>query len=234
MEALHIGSVALGGRPRIVAAGGDAEIDLLAGADGADLVELRADLFEDPAPGSVVSALERLRRGGRPIILTVRHADEGGRAMADERRVALYDAGLPHAEAIDVEIASAEALAPLLARARDAGRLVILSGHHHDGTPPVGTLLGQVARAAALGAHLTKIVTTATSAGDVRRLLEATLAAHPRPVATFAMGPLGVGTRVVFGMAGSLLTYGSVGRPTAPGQPTVGELRAWIDRLHPE
>jgi 3-dehydroquinate dehydratase-1 len=230
---LQIGDVALGERPRLVAAGGDAEVDALLGADGADLVELRADLFDDPQPAVVGAALARLRTGTRPVILTVRHAREGGRAMPDDRRRAVYDAGLVHAHGVDVEIASAEALAPVVERARAGGQLVILSAHFQDGTPPLGTLLGLVARAETLGAHLTKLVTTATSAADLRTLLEATLAAAPRPVATFAMGPLGVGSRVLFGLAGSLLTYGSVGRATAPGQLAIGDLRAWVDRFHP-
>ena len=232
-EALRIGRVTLGGRPRLVAAGGDAEVPALLAADGADLVELRADLFDDPRTGTVTAALERLRGGTRPIILTVRHASEGGRPMGEPERQALYEAGLPHADAIDVEIASAESMATLVRRARDTGRLVILSAHFTEGTPPIGTLLGLVARAEALGAQVTKLVTTATSLGDVRRLLEATLAAEPRPVASFAMGPLGVGSRVAFGMAGSLLTYGCVGRPTAPGQLAVAELRALLDRFYP-
>jgi len=230
---LKIGEVVLGERPRLVAAGGDAEVEALLHADGADLVELRADLFDDPQPAAIAAALARLRAGARPLILTVRHAREGGRPMPDDRRYAVYAAGLAHAHAIDIEIASAEALAPLVQRARDDGRLVILSAHFQDDTPSLGTLLGLVARAETLGAHVTKLVTTAASPADLRRLLEATLAAAPRPVATFAMGPLGVVSRVLFGVAGSLLTYGSVGRPTAPGQLPVGELRTWIDRFYP-
>ena len=232
-EALRIGRMTLGGRPRLVAAGGDAEVEALLSADGADLVELRADLFDDARPATVTAALARLHAGQRPVILTVRHASEGGRAIAEPQRQALYEAGLEHADAIDVEIAFAESLAPLVRRARDAGRLMILSAHFTDGTPPIGTLLGLMARAETLGAHVTKLVTTATSPRDVRALLEATVAAEPRAVATFAMGPLGVGSRIAFGMAGSLLTYGCVGRPTAPGQLSVAELRTWIERLYP-
>jgi 3-dehydroquinate dehydratase-1 len=230
---LRIGDVVLGERPRLVAAGGDAEVDALLAADGADVLELRADLFDDARPGAVTAALARLHGGPRPVILTVRRASEGGRGLPEERRRELYDAGLEHAHAIDLEIASAEAFATLVQRARDGGRLVILSAHFPDGTPPLGTLLGLVARAEALGAHVTKLVTTATSMADLRLLLEATLAAQPRPVATFAMGPLGVASRIAFGLAGSLLTYGCVGRPTAPGQLPVRELRTWLDRFYP-
>src|SRR5437870_13852462 len=73
-------------RPRIVAAGGQAELYALAAADGADLVELRADLFDNPHPATVVAALERLRAAGRPVLLTVRAAAEGGRRPAEAAR----------------------------------------------------------------------------------------------------------------------------------------------------
>src|SRR5512145_2268593 len=101
-----IGDLVLGVRPLVVAAGGEAEVAALATADGADLLELRADLFADPRPADVVGALERLRGGGRPLILTVRSATEGGRPLPDDRRQRLYTAGLPHVDAIDLEIAS--------------------------------------------------------------------------------------------------------------------------------
>src|SRR6059058_4768774 len=93
---LAIGSVQLSDRaPRIVAAGGEAELAALAAAGGADLVELRADLCEDPRPETLPALLARLRAGGRPLILTARAAAEGGRPMEEARRRALYAAGLP-------------------------------------------------------------------------------------------------------------------------------------------
>ena len=47
------------------------------------------------------------------------------------------------------------------------------------------------------------------------------------------MGGLGAISRLVFPIAGSLLTYAHVGRPTAPGQLTVAELRPLLDRFYP-
>src|SRR5438874_1757727 len=62
---LAIGSVQLSNRaPRIVAAGGEAELEALATAGGADLVELRADLCEEPRPETLPALLARLRAGG--------------------------------------------------------------------------------------------------------------------------------------------------------------------------
>src|SRR6266704_499336 len=84
---LAIGSVQLSDRaPRIVAAGGEAELEALATAGGADLVELRADLCEEPRPETLPALLARLRAGGRPLILTTRAAAEGGRPMDEARR----------------------------------------------------------------------------------------------------------------------------------------------------
>ena len=232
-SALRIGSVALGDRPRIVAAGGEAEVDALVAADGADLVELRVDLFADPTPEGIVRILGRLRAAGRPIILTVRSAAEGGRPLPDDRRSALYQAGLPHADAIDVEIAAAPLVAALVPRARAAGRTVLLSAHFLDATPPLATLTGLVERARGLGADLPKLAAHARDLDDVRTLLEATLAARAGGVVTMAMGTVGALSRVFFPAAGSLLSYGAVGRPTAPGQLTVTELRALVDRFYP-
>src|SRR5689334_9841446 len=230
---LAIGSVALApGTPRIVGAGGEGELDALAAAAEADLVELRVDLFRDPQPRSLPGVLRRLRSAGRPVIATVRAAAEGGTPLDDERRLALYLAALPEADAVDVEIASAGIVGELVPRARALKRTVILSAHVLDATPPVPALLALVDRARELGADVTKLATHAREHADLRTLLAVTLAAAN--VVTLAMGPLGPMSRVVLPAAGSLLTYAHVGRPTAPsGQLALGELAPLFRRLRP-
>jgi 3-dehydroquinate dehydratase-1 len=228
-----IGDLALGVRPLVVAAGGEAEVAALAMADGADLLELRADLFADPRPADVVGALERLRAGGRPLILTVRSATEGGRPLPDDRRQRLYTASLPHVDAIDLEIASTALVADLVPRAHGTGRTVILSAHAVDETPPAEALHALVDRAETLGADVVKLVTLARDLDDVRTLLGVTLACRERNVVAFAMGSVGMLSRVFFPAAGSLLTYGHCGQPTAPGQLPVAELAALVRRFYP-
>jgi 3-dehydroquinate dehydratase-1 len=235
MPRLAIGSVQLSDRaPRIVAAGGEAELDALIVADGADVLELRVDLSDDPRPETLPAALKRLQAGGRPVILTARSAAEGGRLGDDGLRRALYTAGLAHADAIDVEIASSALAAELVPQARAAGKTVILSAHVLDATPPADALLALVDRAEALGADVTKLVAHAEGLDALRTLLEVTLAARSRGIVTLAMGPAGPLSRLVLPAAGSLLTYGHVGRPTAPsGQPSVAELAGLMRRLFP-
>jgi 3-dehydroquinate dehydratase-1 len=231
---LVIGGVALGaGAPRIVATGGEAELAALARAADADLVELRADLFEDPRPETLPAALTALRAAGRPVILTVRAAAEGGRPLPEERRRVLYTAGLGTADALDVEIASAALVTELLPRARAAGKTVILSGHATAAMPARAALLAQVDAGRALGADVVKLAAVARDLGELQTLLEVTLAARDRAIVTLAMGPLGPLSRVVLPAAGSLLTYGHVGQPTAAGQLPLAELAALVRRLFP-
>jgi 3-dehydroquinate dehydratase-1 len=230
-----IGRVALSpARPRIVAAGGESELDTLTRAEAADLVELRADLSDDPRPQVLPAQLDRLRAAGRPVILTVRSAAEGGRPLDETRRRALYEAGLAHADAIDVEIAADALVAALVPRARALGRTVILSAHALDATPPATALQALVERARGLGADIVKLATHARDLADLRTLLHVTLAAADAGIVTLALGPAGPLSRIVLPAAGSLLTYGHVGRPTAPsGQLPVDELAPLLRRLLP-
>ena len=228
----RIGALRVAGRPAIVAAGGEPDLDALAAAP-ADLLELRADLFAAPTCARILEAVARLRATGRGLVFTVRAASEGGRAMPVGLREELYRAALPLVDAIDVEIASEALVAELLPAARSAGRTVILSAHDFVATPSRDTLLGLVDAARALGADLPKLATHTATLDDLRRLIDVTLAAGADGVVTLGMGPLGPLSRIALPAAGSLLTYGAAGGGTAPGQTPVGELAALIGRLFP-
>src|SRR5262249_6721934 len=157
---------------------------------------------------------------------------EGGKPLDEARRRALYDVGLAHADAIDLEIASTALVTHLVPRAHAAGRPVILSAHVLDRTPPANELPPLVEQGDARGADVTKLATHANGLDDLRTLLAVTLAARPRGIVTLAMGPAtGPLSRIVLPAAGSLLTYGHVGRATAPGQLAVGELAALVRRF---
>jgi 3-dehydroquinate dehydratase I len=230
---LAIGTVRLGGTPAVVAAGGELDVDALVAASAADILELRADLFDDPAPARVLDALARLRQTGRPTIFTARAASEGGRAMRDAQRMELYRTALPHVDALDVEVASGSLVAELVPAARAAGRTVILSAHDFTATPSRDTLLALVEAARALGADLPKLATHTATPDDLRTLIDVTLAARADGVVTLGMGPFGPLSRIVLPAAGALLTYGAAGRGTAPGQMPVAELATLIRRLFP-
>lgn len=230
---LAIGPVPLGAHPVIVAAGGETDLDALAAAAAAHVVELRADLFAAPSAAAVTAALRRLRDAGRPVLFTARAEAEGGRPMPASLRAALYEAALPLVHAIDVEIASTALAAQLVPRARATGVLVVLSAHDFARTPDADALLATVGRAFDAGADVAKLATHAATASDLASLLACTIAARARGVATLGMGPWGPLSRVVLPAAGSLLTYAAAGQATAPGQLPVAELAALLERLAP-
>lgn len=230
-----IGGVELGGpRARVAVPFGDdatpAAVQALV-ARGLDVAELRVDLFASRDPGRALAALPAF--AGVPTLVTIRSADEGGGWSAPEdERLALYRTLVPHAGAIDVEIASPIAR-DAIAAARAAGRLAIASFHDFDRTPGARSLAARVEAGRALGADVVKIAAQVRDAADLRTLARVLVErddAGPGLI-VIGMGDAGVASRVLFPALGSLLTYAAAGTRTAPGQLALDEAVALLRRL---
>ena len=181
-----------------------------------DWIEVRLDLT-GPCGGSWPELCAAAGRKGRPVLLTIRSAAEGGRWRGREtERTALYLHGLEVAAAVDVEIASpAFGLVAEAARRRQVA--VVGSFHDFHGTPGAERLAAIEARGRALGADVVKIAAQVRDAADLARLFA--LPAQARgPICVLGMGPQGVISRVALPAAGSCLAYGALGAATAPGQ----------------
>ncbi len=246
-----IGALDLSLRPALVAVlAGDAaeclDLAMRALADGADLLELRADLCVADRGAMDLDALAELVAAVRcavplPLLLTVRHASEGGRWSGSEReRLAIYLRLLPAVHAVDLELLSAAELRGLVMEAaRALGKPVVLSFHDFTRTPPLrasgngGSSLHEIAdQARELGADVVKIAATAETAEDVERLMRFTVACVKRGMvpATMSMGEKGRISRVLNPFLGSCFTYGYVGATaTTQGQWKVRELRPLLD-----
>jgi 3-dehydroquinate dehydratase-1 len=186
---------------------------------GADLVEIRVDL----AAGDPQALVRDVYRSvGCPIILTIRPEYEGGKfAGSEEERLDLFKTLAPYAGFIDVEL-RAPHVEQLTATVKGTDAVPIVSYHDFEGTPPDAEMLSIIDRCLAKGA-IAKLAVTPHDMTDVLRLLEVTLVSR-RPVCTIAMGSLGMHSRIVAPVYGSLLTYGYVRRPVAPGQIRVDRL----------
>jgi len=209
-----------------------------AAAGGADLVELRVDRIGD------VPAVEAVLRGPRPlpVVLTMRSAAEGGAwAGSEHERVALLlrlAALAP--DYVDVEAATwraAESVRLWVASRTDRSPRLIISQHDLHGTPADVAAVLRTLRT--IPADLHKAVFTAHDARDALRVAAALARApHPERLVVLAMGEAGVVTRILARKFGAFLTFASLaaGRESAPGQPTVSDLRAlyrW-DALGPD
>ena len=208
-------------------------------AAGANLVELRVDLIDDPA------AVEALLAAPRelPIILTIRAESEGGNWSGTEaERISMLEKlGLMMPGYIDVEHATWMRSANIRNKiglvcdvdidgceqdsSRPRNRL-ILSNHDLLDTPT--DLAGVFAKLVATPAATIKAVFSAGDATDALRVLvQLGRCSDQREVIALAMGTEGLVSRVLARKFGAWLTFAtsSDGGQSAPGQPTIATLK---------
>ncbi|MBF0591951.1 MAG: type I 3-dehydroquinate dehydratase [Nitrospirae bacterium] len=223
---IRIGSLTLGQRPAIAVPLTNVDIERLDTLHGADLIELRIDMFEGHLSQQGVMAAFTMARGrfDAPIIATCRSTDEGGvRPFTDNERLEILSLVTPLSDAVDIEINSA--IAPdVIKLVKEAGKTVITSYHDFKRTPPLKELDAIIARCKEAGTHITKIAVMANSQDDVETMRRFTLNHHNDDIITISMGSIGMGSRVLFPKIGSLLTFASIKTVSALGQMSIHEV----------
>lgn len=199
---------------KIVAALTDPAHAAMAQEQGADMIELRLDLFSnDP-----VEPARRVRdQVTLPIIATLRSASEGGRYFgnAEEWSDRLFPL-LPLVDYVDIE-QRFSAHAPAI---REAGKQIIASCHAGRMLPLAE--LFQVERNLRSFGDIPKIIVTPESEDDLIDLISFTTAAK-KPVCTGVMGTQFRYARAILPFFGSEFVYCHTGTPTAEGQYSVAE-----------
>ncbi len=185
---------------------------------GSDLVEVRLDLL----PVDPIKVIRKVREvTSLPVIATNRMIQEGGsfHGSEDERIEILAEASA-WADLVDVELS---------AGGRDRLREVvdtplIVSYHDFDGMPSIELLRSMLEEIFEAGADIAKLALTPASLEDCLDLLKLLLGAEG-PATLMGMGDFGKHLRAVAPIYGSVLTYGYIGKATAPGQIPVKALR---------
>lgn len=207
-----------------------------------DLVEWRADYFEGLSdPEKVGEVLEMLRRklGEIPLLFTVRTSAEGGEARLsaeDYTNINLEAVKSGFADLIDVEIARGDDVVFLVVEAaHEAGLLTVGSYHDFQKTPKKEDIIMKLCKMQEAEADIAKIAVMPKSERDVLTLLDATLAMkelhQETPIVTMAMGDLGRITRIAGEIFGSAITFGTVGKASAPGQIPVEALAFCMEQI---
>ncbi|MBN1862425.1 MAG: type I 3-dehydroquinate dehydratase [Dehalococcoidales bacterium] len=208
-------------KPRICAAVIDNDPKALReAAPLVDLFELRLDLIGEEWP-DLVSHLKK------PWIACLRSRVEGGKWQGDdaaklEKLITAVEMG---AAIVDIELGAANLAAAIPLLKKKAKCLVSL--HELEETPPLAELKGIVKKQLSAGADICKVITTAQGFGDNLTTLQL-IAEFPKiKVVSFAMGPLGMLSRVLSPLVGGYFTYASLGagKESAPGQLELGQLR---------
>jgi len=192
-----------------------------------DVVEIRVDALL--AAGLAEAEIERAVCAIKlPVLITVRHPAEGGAGgLSVSRRRALHARYLPFAAMVDVELRSARALQGVIAEARAQRVTVIISDHHFRSMPALPRMLEREKRALLARADFFKLAALAPNAAALCTLLR--FCARPGIRSVMGMGAFGKVSRVALAKAGSVLNYGYLDRPNAPGQWEARELKRLID-----
>ena len=217
---MKIGKLTLGNTPRIAAVIVDSEDKKaisVAKRGGADLLELRIDCFKKRDALYIQKTIKNIKAVNLPVIATIRSKVEGGKAaISDSARLGLFETIIPFVDAVDIELSSSKILKDIINQAHRFNKKVIVSYHNFKNTPEQKKLEAIIKNSKKAGSDIVKIATLARDKKDIIRL--ASLTVSHENIITIAMGRLGTLSRLLFPMLGSLLTYCSVTKASAPGQ----------------
>ncbi|MFC1914183.1 type I 3-dehydroquinate dehydratase, partial [Chloroflexota bacterium] len=170
----------------------------------------------------------------KPWIACNRSADEGGswRGTETERTAELVSAIKLGADIIDIELGT-ENLEKTIKLIKKNNVKCLLSFHSLVGTPPIDTLKEIAQSQFEAGADISKVVTTARNFADNLTVLQLIPEFPEQRIVAFAMGDLGLTSRILCPIIGGDFTYASIseGRESAPGQITVQGLLKIYDML---
>ena len=209
----------------------------------ADVVEWRVDWYENIFDFTKTEAtMQALREvlGEMPILFTFRTSKEGGeKAIETEAYVELNQnaAKTGLVDLVDVEAFTGdEAVKAVVETAHENGVKVIASNHDFHKTPAKEEIVSRLRKMQELGADIPKIAVMPQNKKDVLTLLAATEEMvseyADRPIITMSMSGTGVISRLCGEVFGSALTFGAVGKVSAPGQMGIEDLTTVLGLLH--
>ena len=206
----------------------------------ADIAEWRIDWYQDvfqPRKRNALAKKIRKNLQGKPLLVTFRSRREGGeRDITPTAYQALLDEIIESnsieskvVDLLDVELSQGMAcVQELIKHAHQMGIGVIVSQHDFKKTPEASNLITTMEQMAGYGADVCKIAVMPQSLADVAALLLATGTMkenHPETLLiTMSMGRTGCVSRLCGGLFGSVMSFGSMGKASAPGQVSAKEL----------
>lgn len=190
-------------------------------------VELRLDFLK---PFQIPETLELVEKKLRKCVCTLRPKSEGGKFSGKEKErisilklIAEYRPFL-----LDVEFNTLQKNKNLLTYIKKTKTHVLVSWHDFSKTPNSSSLNKMLKRMKNFSRRV-KIVTTAKSSGDSSRILALYSNPDKTNLIAFAMGDSGRISRILSLYLGSPFIYVSLGKPIAPGQFSLDEVKSIIN-----
>lgn len=191
----------------------------------ADFVEIRLENLKGDLRPPDLSASKKL---GIPLIATNRNGLETD--SSDQESVRLNSFFHPNEvgfEYVDLDLGIPN-LTATISKFRENQVKIILSTHDRSKTPNKSELNSTLDKMRSFRPDIYKLVTTAKAQADNLTVLSLLEENHQSaPLVCFAMGREGISSRILAPFHGAPFTYASLepGMETAPGQPSISELR---------
>ena len=192
-----------------------------------DYAEIRFDFLN---PNTVPDALQLIRKDLRKCVCTLRPVSEGGKFSGSEKNrisimklIAEYNPFL-----LDIELNTLSKNKNLRRYLKNTGTGILVSWHNFKQTPSISVLKKKLVQMKKFSNNI-KIVTMAKSVNDATRVLSLYKNNNTKLIA-FSMGNYGRISRILCLFLGSPYTYVSLGKPVAPGQFSVDEVKSIFTR----
>jgi 3-dehydroquinate dehydratase-1 len=188
-----------------------------------DYIEIRFDFME---PNKIPLTLNLIKKHLNRCICTLRPRSEGGKFSSSEKNrisilklIAEYNPYL-----LDVEYNTIRKNKTLQQYLKKTKTNLLISWHDFSKTPNINYLKSIRKKMAKFSKNV-KIVTTARSIKDTLCILSL-YKFHSTNLIAFAMGDYGRMSRILCTQLGSPYTYVSLGKPIAPGQFSLDEIKS--------
>ena len=189
-----------------------------------DYAEIRFDFL---IPNSVPEVLHLIRKDLRRCVSTLRPIREGGKFSGSEKNrvsiiklIAEYDPFL-----LDIEYDTLRKNKNLQRYLKSTGTHTLVSWHDFKQTPDISVLKKKLLEMKKFSNNI-KIVTMAKSINDGSRILSLYNNSKNVKLIAFSMGNFGKMSRLLCLLLGSPYTYVSLGKPIAPGQFSLDEVKS--------
>ena len=192
-----------------------------------DYVEIRFDFLKAE---QIPQVLESIKKDLKKIVCTLRPKTEGGKFSGNEKErisilklISEYNPFL-----LDIEFNTMKKNRDLVKYLKTTKTGLLISAHDFKKTPSLTELKKKLNQMSKFSSNV-KIVTTAKSTKDSTRILQLYSKKENINLIAFTMGNPGRVSRILSLYLGSPYIYVSLGKPVAPGQFSLDEVKRIIN-----